>query len=175
MTDKQEKILLAALELFANEGYTSTSTSKIARKAGVSEGLIFRHFGNKEGLLSAIIAQGEEKAKLLFADIVMETDPKKVIENILVLCEKMTENEEEMKFWKLQYKIKWETEQYGEHKMEPVKNALSKAFDKLGYKNPEQEAVHLLLSLDGIATRVYLSKVFDMRPVLAHLRDKYGL
>ena len=41
MTDKKEKILNAALELFANDGYNVTSTSKIAKTAGVSEGLIF--------------------------------------------------------------------------------------------------------------------------------------
>ena len=48
MTDKQEKILQAALELFAKEGFKGTSTNKIAKKAGVSEGLIFRHFENKD-------------------------------------------------------------------------------------------------------------------------------
>ena len=44
---KKEQILNAALELFANDGFTATSTSKVAKRAGVSEGLIFRHFGNK--------------------------------------------------------------------------------------------------------------------------------
>ncbi len=62
MTDKKEKILQAALELFAEEGFKPTSTSKIAKKAGVSEGLIFSHFCNKDGLLQAIIKEGEEQA-----------------------------------------------------------------------------------------------------------------
>ena len=58
MTDKQQQILHCALELFSTEGYKGTSTSKIANKAGVSEGLIFRHFKNKDGLLQAIIDNG---------------------------------------------------------------------------------------------------------------------
>ena len=56
MTNKKEKILLTALELFANEGFKSVTTSKIAKEAGVSEGLIFRHFENKKGLLNALRA-----------------------------------------------------------------------------------------------------------------------
>ena len=59
MTEKKEKILQAALELFAKEGFYATSTSKVAKTAGVSEGLIFRHFGNKEGLLHAVLDEGE--------------------------------------------------------------------------------------------------------------------
>ena len=51
MTEKQENILNTALELFAKDGYDATSTSKIAKCAGVSEGLIFRHYGSKDGLL----------------------------------------------------------------------------------------------------------------------------
>ena len=71
MTSKKENILNAALELFALEGYYATSTSAIAKKAGVSEGLIFRHFKNKEGLLEAIFQMGEEQVKVIFADIVL--------------------------------------------------------------------------------------------------------
>jgi len=51
----------------SKEGFTATSTSKnLQNNAGVSEGLIFRHFGSKEGLLDAILFEGEEKAKVLF-------------------------------------------------------------------------------------------------------------
>ncbi len=42
-----------AMELFADHGYSATSTRKIAKVAGVSEGLIFHHFGTKLGLLTS--------------------------------------------------------------------------------------------------------------------------
>ena len=54
MTDKQQNIINAALDLFSKDGFHGTSTSKIATKAGVSEGLIFRHFKNKKGLIQCI-------------------------------------------------------------------------------------------------------------------------
>jgi AcrR family transcriptional regulator len=51
MTEKKELILQTALRLFSEQGYEATPTNRIAKEAGVSEGLIFRHFENKEGLL----------------------------------------------------------------------------------------------------------------------------
>ncbi len=173
MTDKKKKILYAALELFANEGFHPVSTSKIAIKAGVSEGLIFRHFGNKEGLLDAIIKDGEEKAKILFADIVFETNPEKVIQKTLDLSQKIINNKEVAEFWKLQYKIKWEIEQYGEQKMEPLEHALTEAFSKLGYDEPALEARLLMINIDGLATRYFLQKNFDINAIVQYMHSKY--
>ena len=173
MTEKQEKILKSALELFAQDGFKSTSTSKVAKHAGVSEGLIFRHYGNKDGLLEAILKYGEEKLKVLFADVVFETDPKKVIGNALSLYSALANNKEDADFWKLQYKIKWEIEVYGEHKMEPMELALTNAFRKLGYEQPEKEARFLLVFMDGMATRHYLQKSFDIEEMVAFLKAKY--
>ncbi|MBD8070816.1 TetR/AcrR family transcriptional regulator [Bacillus sp. PS06] len=56
LTDKQKKILAAAVGFFAEKGYASTSTSEIARKAGVAEGTIFRHYKTKKELLLSIVA-----------------------------------------------------------------------------------------------------------------------
>ncbi len=175
MTEKKENILKAALELFAQEGFKSTSTSKVARRAGVSEGLIFRHFENKEGLLEAIIHEGEERAKMLFADIVLEPEPKEVIRKTLEMGINLANNKEDAEFWKLQYKIKWEMEIYAEHKMEPLELALTNAFSKLGYQNPELEASYLLINIDGLATRYFLQKNFDIHGIINFMKTKYDV
>jgi len=49
-----DRILEAARGLFSVDGYESTTTSAIARKAGTSESQLIKHFGSKEGLLEAI-------------------------------------------------------------------------------------------------------------------------
>ncbi len=41
--------------LFAQKGFKGTTTREIAKKAGISEAVIFRHFPKKEALYSAII------------------------------------------------------------------------------------------------------------------------
>lgn len=54
MSEKQKKILQAATELFAEKGFSATSTNEIAKRAGVAEGTIFRHYKTKKELLMAI-------------------------------------------------------------------------------------------------------------------------
>ncbi len=56
ITDKQRSIILAAIESFSEKGYAATSTSEIAKKAGVAEGTIFRHYKTKKDLLLNIVA-----------------------------------------------------------------------------------------------------------------------
>jgi AcrR family transcriptional regulator len=56
MTEKQKRILEAAVETFSEKGFAATSTSEIAKKAGVAEGTIFRHYKTKKDLLLSIVA-----------------------------------------------------------------------------------------------------------------------
>jgi AcrR family transcriptional regulator len=56
LTEKQKKIIVAAIESFSEKGYAATSTSEIAKKAGVAEGTIFRHYKTKKELLVSIVA-----------------------------------------------------------------------------------------------------------------------
>ncbi len=55
---QKERIVAAAAQLFARQGYHGTSTREIARLADVSENTIFRHFERKEDLFwSAVRAR----------------------------------------------------------------------------------------------------------------------
>lgn len=56
MTEKQRKIVTAAVEVFAEKGFSGSSTSEIAQKAGVAEGTIFRHYKTKKELLLSIVS-----------------------------------------------------------------------------------------------------------------------
>ena len=51
----RQRLIQAALELFATQGVTETTTRQIAELAGVNEVTLFRQFGNKHGLLLAVI------------------------------------------------------------------------------------------------------------------------
>jgi AcrR family transcriptional regulator len=59
---KQRQLLDAARELFAELGYEATSTFQIARRAGVSEGILFHHFGSKRGLFARLAEDYGENA-----------------------------------------------------------------------------------------------------------------
>ncbi|WP_196218241.1 TetR/AcrR family transcriptional regulator [Streptomyces blattellae] len=60
-----ERIIDAALELFAEHGYNST-IAQISEAAGVSRALLFHHFGSKEGILRAVIDQVSSEVMQVF-------------------------------------------------------------------------------------------------------------
>jgi len=173
MTDKKEKIITVALELFANEGYNATSTSKIARKAGVSEGLIFRHFENKKGLLEAIVKDAELKLGQVLAPIIFETIPKEVIRHTIEVPFKLDKSEYD--FWKLQYKLKWQEEYNNPHKMKPLFDKLKWAFTELGYQQAEEEAQLLSYVLDSITMVILREKIEVSDKFRNFLLEKYNL
>lgn len=53
----RQRLIHAALELFAAQGVTETTTRQIAEQADVNEVTLFRHFGSKHGLLLAVIEE----------------------------------------------------------------------------------------------------------------------
>ncbi|MBB6443952.1 TetR/AcrR family transcriptional regulator [Bacillus benzoevorans] len=53
MNDTSKRIITAFVELFRDYGYKGTTTRAIAERAGVNEVTIFRHFGNKKGVMDA--------------------------------------------------------------------------------------------------------------------------
>ncbi|MBN2284348.1 MAG: TetR/AcrR family transcriptional regulator [Deltaproteobacteria bacterium] len=53
--DKQEMIIDAALEVFCEKGYANTRMADIAKKAGVSYGLVYHYFESKEAFFDNIV------------------------------------------------------------------------------------------------------------------------
>jgi len=57
-TETRDRILKAALRLFAKSGYDGTTTRDLAESAGIAEGTLFRHFPNKKAILIEVATQG---------------------------------------------------------------------------------------------------------------------
>ena len=49
--ERRGQILRAAVRLFSGKGYYTTTIAQIAREAGVSTGLIYQYFGDKDDIL----------------------------------------------------------------------------------------------------------------------------
>lgn len=173
MTVKQHQILEAALHLFSKVGYHVTSTSKVAKYANVSEGLIFRHFQNKDGLLSAILEEGEQRLKTVFLPILNEENPKQVIKKTLELPFEIKDTTYE--YWKLLFKLKIEQRFDDSELRKPLEHKLTKAFTKLRFRKPELETQSLMLTLDGITLSI-LNKVLKNELELKQfLMNKYHI
>lgn len=173
MTDKKEKILKSALELFANEGVNATSTNKIAKKAGVSEGLIFKHFENKKALLNAIMESAEEKVAILFVNILQQNVAESVIKKTIELPFSIRKSEYD--YWKLQFKLKWEQEYNNPKKMQPLIDKLTWAFSELNYENPELEAQLMSQILDSISSEILKGNFNNANQYKQFLNNKYSV
>lgn len=53
--NRRRQIARVAMRLFAQKGFTGTTTKEIAGQAGISEAIIFRHFATKQELYAAIL------------------------------------------------------------------------------------------------------------------------
>ena len=55
---RRAQIIQIARRLFAEGGYRPTTTRQLARAAGVSDALMYRHFESKDDVLRAVVDQG---------------------------------------------------------------------------------------------------------------------
>lgn len=83
-TDKRGAILEATLELIAENGFHQSPTSKIAEKAGVGVGSIYRYFKDKDELIHEVF---RENAETMSKAILRDHDPGKPMrEQFIRLC-----------------------------------------------------------------------------------------
>ena len=64
----RERLVVAAVDLFTEQGYDATTVAQIAERAGVTRSTFFRHFSDKRELLVA----GQEAMSRLLADGIAE-------------------------------------------------------------------------------------------------------
>jgi AcrR family transcriptional regulator len=57
IADRRGQVIRAAVKLFSEKGYYSTTTQEIAREAGISAGLIYHYFQEKDDILFLALQQ----------------------------------------------------------------------------------------------------------------------
>lgn len=55
--DTKQRILGAALDMFAERGYAATNVRELAESLGLAKSALYKHFDSKEAILDALIAQ----------------------------------------------------------------------------------------------------------------------
>ena len=58
-----DKVLAAAERLFAERGPCSVSMDAVAAAAGVGKGTLFRRFGDRAGLVQAVLSERERASR----------------------------------------------------------------------------------------------------------------
>lgn len=174
VTNRKQKIVDTALSLFAERGYEHATTQLIAKQAGVSEALIFKHHGSKENLLDFVIKSGYKRIVFQNRGMLQKTDALGLIHTIIDLPYRLVE--EEPHFWKLQSKIIDiipDARAQHERFMKPVHSMLTKAFTELGYKQAKQETVFLLLVVEMIWKQLSLDNNDQVSDLRDFIKRKY--
>ena len=63
-SDARQRLLQAARDEFVQSGYKGASTRAIAERAGVNEVTLFRHFGNKLGIMNMAVLNAIEQLRV---------------------------------------------------------------------------------------------------------------
>jgi AcrR family transcriptional regulator len=177
MTNKN-RILETALRLFAEQGYDRSSTSLIARTAGVSEGLIFRHYGHKAGLLEAILHEGMAQIGQSMEAYHHHTDPQTAILDHIDRAGRLLV--EHRPFWQLVHRIRFQAgiqETVGAALTDmnrTIVGQLTHHFQRLGAPDPGADARLLFAAIDGIAIHyVEQPDNYPLEAVLERLKFHY--
>lgn len=70
---KQQKILAAAVEEFAEQGFMQASMNRVVRKLGIAKGSLFQYFGTKEGLFRFIFEHAVELVRQSLRQVKRDT------------------------------------------------------------------------------------------------------
>ena len=151
---RKKAIMDTALELFARDGFDTTSISKIAARAGISKGLLYNYFDSKEDLIRSIIFNG--------LDILIHyMDPNKdgvlTREEMKYFIEEMFNTlKNESRYWRLYFNVFFQP-----HVLKLVEKRiavlvqnylkmLQEYFVSTGSDDPETDAIFFGALLDGI-------------------------
>lgn len=73
--DKRDRILKAAIKVFAKNGFYATRVSEIAKAAGVADGTIYLYFKNKDDVLITIFEEGIEQLLTILREVADSGEP----------------------------------------------------------------------------------------------------
>ena len=81
---RREQLLDCAAELFATLGYARATTAELARAAGVTEPIIYRHFKSKRDLFIALIERtGKQTIDQWRQDVANAADPAERLKTLI--------------------------------------------------------------------------------------------
>ena len=175
------KILMAAMELFATDGYPGTSVNAIAKMAGVSKGLIYNYFESKEDIVKGLITM-----MLKMADDIMEkaaaekaSNPKQELKNLIDIFFETIEQQMEMMRWILPLAFQMSKFSFVNDmvkgKIESTIGVMQDIFERLGYDDPDREAWLLGAIMDGLGMDVAILPDYEIDKMHKFLYVKYNL
>lgn len=150
---KKQLIMDTALELFAENGFHSTSISQIATKAGISKGLTYNYFKSKNDVLGNIMDQGFDE---IYDNLDINKDGILTNEDyVYFIKQNFKLLRTNMKHWKLffslilQPKVSESFSNKYEEKAAPIFKLFYEFIEQQGSKDPESDFMAIAAMLEG--------------------------
>ncbi len=173
INNKYNKILEAAVKVFADQGFFQATISQIAKKAGVADGTIYLYFKNKDDILVQIF---EVKTKQVFARFKKEVDKADdalgKLRNLIRIHLEEFQNNRDMA---IVYQV--ETHQKSRKAEEQIKEMSKMYMDIVAdiIEHGQKEGIiHKDLSL-GLVKRLIIGAVDEVINTWVHSDGKYDL
>jgi len=155
----RQRILDAALVLFAEHGYQDTSVRMLAESAGVAQGLLYSHFEGKQALLHAIFEESVGDVRESFA-IADAAPPRERLERLIRGSFEVLERN--LPFWRLSYGVRMQPAVLAglgpalHEWTATIRRTLQGYLRDAGVPNPDVEAAVLFALIDGISQHYVL-------------------
>ncbi len=183
---RRERLLTGALELFAERGYAGTSIKAIAERAGVSQGLLYVHFANKQALLAALFERGLDDVRSTFhfdpPDSAVDSAGEAVtgMARLATLLNKTYElMQANRPFWRLFYALRFQTAALDalgpalQTGLLSLRGELESVCRNLNLPRPELEARLLFATIDGVCQHAALEPDYPFEAVFEQLLARY--
>jgi len=151
--ESKHKIMEAAFNLIAKNGYDSTSVSMIAKEAEVSKGLLYNYFKSKEALVEALVMSAMSEVDSVLGELT-DSDPKAMLRNVFTWFFK--EMRERHDHWRLITELTFKIDKFEfvhdivTNKLNEFVGLLQSLLTEMNYPNPLGEARTIAALFDGI-------------------------
>lgn len=153
-----EKILSAALALFATHGFDATTISQIANAAGVSKGLAYHYFETKTDLVKAVVLRRLEEVQELAAEIDPKLPPReRLLSFAASVIEHSQRDPERFRLYLQALAHPQFRSTVGSLGIDSNADGMHALFRALGSAQPELDARFFTVTLLGIVTHLVLS------------------
>ncbi len=173
----ETRILKSALTIFSSQGFAGASIRKIARDAGISDGLMYNYFKSKEVLALAVLKssfQTLDETIIYDETKSPEENFKQSVNNFIDLIQKEKTKIRLLAQMGLHEKKFNQLNQATTARYEESVSKFSEIFRAMKIENPVFEARILVASLDGIVFEsLLMDQPFSLEKFRENLIKKY--
>ena len=155
---RRAQLIKAASEVIARKGYAGATTEAIARRAGLTKGALYFHFGSKEDIFFAVVKSlSERHFEIITQPLRNEPIPIKALEKMICAAIELVEHKKyfNLEFWQQANKVR-RVSVFLDQQHREIEAELAAFLKKhYGLKKKDGQSLYILLHIlfDGIVVR----------------------